>query len=188
MGIVLSSLGRFDEAVAAYRRALMGDPLNRSIRVQLTHAMQCAGLHRDVVREEDELIELFQGEPQVYVLLARSHARLGDRERSLAYVDIAREFLHSDAMVADVLAMIGEEERARQAILDLAAEGRAAFPTARAALILGDENTGLELLEHLAAETGPGFSTNLFCAPEFRDLAGNHRYDALLESRGIMQH
>ncbi len=184
--IALLSLGRFDDSVTAYRLALIADPVSKSIRGQLAQAMLCAGMHEGILANEDELRELFPNDPMMMALLARSHARLGNRTEVLAYVEMMRENIDTEALAAVELALIGEEARAADAIRELKTRDRSLGIAAVAALILGEEDAGIDLLERHMEHTPPGFTMDLFCAPEVRSLGGNPRYDKLLESRGLL--
>ncbi len=185
LAITLTTLGRFDEAIRHYRLAVAADPLGKLVRSQLATVMQCAGMHEEVVGDEEELLAMFPEEPYVYTILARSYARIGDTDRARQLIEIAREKTQSDLPIADVLALIGEEDRALAAIHEIGSVNRGLVTGAAASLILGDEESGLDYLERFFEDASPGMTLALLCEPEARALAGNPRYDALLESRGL---
>ena len=184
----LSSLGRFDEAVAAYQQSVPAHPVSLELRWQLTSAMYCAGQYLAIVSDEDDLIAAWpEDEEGVKSILAYSHARIGNREKALAYVVEEIQRWHTEAYFADLFAIVGEPERARRAIDELVERDQGFVPAATAALILGERDTALDLLErHLEEQSSAGHTEFLFCEPEIRALAGNARYDAMLESRGLL--
>lgn len=184
--ITLMSMGRIDEAVNAYRRALASDPLNSAVRRQLIRALQCAGRHDEVLANETELLAQFGTETPMLHLLAKSHARLGNREAALGYVDGLPADSEQKAFFADVFAMLGEDERAHRAIDELAARNAGLETAALAARVLGDDDSALSLLERADEQAPVGLTSWLFCEPEIRGLAGNLRYDAVLKRRGLL--
>jgi adenylate cyclase len=186
--IVLSSLGRFDEAVAVYQEAVPTHPVSLTLKDQLTSAMYCAGQYSAIVSDEDNLIASWpKDEDGVKPILARSHARLGDREKALAYVVELTQRWQSEADLADLFAIVGEPERARRAIDELVERDQNFKPAVTAALKLGELDTALDLLERqLVKQSSAGYTSFLFCDPEVRALAGNPRYDAVLQSRDLL--
>ena len=187
-GITLAALGRFDEAVVAYQRAVPIFPISLALKFQLTSVTYCAGQYSSIVSDEDDLIATWtQDKESIKYLLAYSHARLGNNEKALAYVDELVQLWQTEAYFADLLAIVGEPERARRAIDELVERDQGFESAATAALILGERDTALDLLErHLEKQSSAGATRFLFCAPEIRALAGNARYDAMLESRGLL--
>jgi adenylate cyclase len=185
--ITLSNLGRFDEAVAAYQESVPVHPVSLELRRQLTSAMYCAGQYLAIVSNEDDLITTWpEDEEGVKPLLALSHARLGNREKALAFVDEETQRWQTEAYLADLFAIIGEHERARRAIDELVERDVGLVHAATAALILGERGTALDLLENQLEKQSSASNEFLFCEPEIRALAGNARYDAMLESRGLL--
>ena len=163
-------------------------PVSLNLKRQLTFAMYCAGQYSAIVSDEDDLIAGWsEDEDGVKPILARSHARLGDRKKALAYIVELTQRWQSEAYLADLFAIVGEPERARRAIDELVEHDQGFELAATAALKLGDPDTALDLLErHLEKQSSAGNTSFLFCGPEIRALAGNARYDAMLESRGLL--
>jgi TolB-like protein/tetratricopeptide (TPR) repeat protein len=186
--ITLSSLGRFDESVAAYRAAAQVHPVSLPLKGQLTFAMYCAGQYSAIVSNEDDLIASWpEGQEGVKSMLARSHARLGNRDKALAYVAELAQRRQTEAYFADILAAVGEPERARLAIDELVERSQGLVSAVTATLKLGEQDMALDLLErHLEEQLSAGSTRFLFCEPEIRALAGNPRYDAILQSRGLL--
>ena len=184
--ITLSSLGRFDEAVAAYQAATPLFPVSLPLKYQLTRAMFCSGRFEDIVSDESRLIASWpDDELGVKGFLAESHARLGNREEAIAYVNELTESLRTEAYLAAILAAAGEHERARIAIDELVERDQGWEVAASAALQLGEIDKALGILERLDRRTSAGHTGFLLCRPEIRALAGNPRYDAMLRNRGL---
>ena len=185
--ITLSSLGRFEEAVAAYRKSLPIYPVSLSLGTQLTHAMYCAGRYSEIVNHAANLIASWPDDQVgVLALIAASHARLGNREEALAYVDELAQLLKSEVYFAWILAAAGEHERAQRAIDYLVERNQSLESAASAALQLGQNDKALDILERLDKQTSAGNTGFLFCEPEIKALAGTAGYDAILERRGLL--
>jgi tetratricopeptide (TPR) repeat protein len=185
--INLTSLGRFDEAVTAYRESLPIYPISLSLKTQLTHAMYCAGRYAEIIEHEDQLIAAWpDDEVGVKYFIAASHARLGNRGDALELVDQLTQALQSETYFASILAAAGEHERARNAIDVLEERDQALESAASAALQFGQTDRALNLLERLDQQLSVGNTGFLLCEPEIRALAGNPRYDAMLDRRGLL--
>ncbi len=185
-GRTLLSMGRVDDALLAFERALAVDPLSPGVRLGYANALQCRGRHDEALAQLAAGPITAHSGMAIHALSARSHARLGHRDETLERVAQIDETLHSNATMADALALIGETDRAAGAIDELEAANDELSTAAAAALILGDEDRGLRLVEaQAAAMSVPGRTDWLFCTPEIRGLAGNARYDAILASHGL---
>lgn len=184
--ITLMSVGRLEEAIAAYRQAMTSDPLNNSVRAQLAMALQCAGRYEEILANEEGLLTQFGEHVEFLGLLAEAHARAGNREAAFEYVDRILAQPQEEAFLADVLALLGEEERAQRGIDELGSRNEGLQTGAVAALVLGDQEKGLHFLERIEQQTTVrGQTLWLLCDPEVRNLAGNPRYEALLAERGL---
>ncbi len=186
--ITLTSLGRFDEAVAAYRSALQTYPVSLVVKAQLTQTMYCAGQYAEIIYDEDALVVSFdEDEEGVRYQIAQSHARLGNHEKALSYVDELAQLWGTEAYFADILAIVGKSERARRAIDELEERNRGLEAATTAALILGERDRAVNLLEsRFEKRSAAGQTRFLFCAPEIRALRGEPRYDAILAVSGLL--
>jgi len=185
--ITLLNMGRLAAAVASYREAAQRYPVSSELKVQLVNSMYCAGQYSEITRNEGEMIASWpEIRQQIESIIALSHARLGNRERALAYVQALAQERQTEADFALTLAIVGEEDRARQAIDELADHGQGLASAATAARIIGEQDMALNLLERQYENRwSPGFTSFLFCEPEIRGLSGNPRYDAMLASLGL---
>ena len=185
-GRTLLSMGKLDDALLSFEKALSVDPLSPDVRLSYASALQCRGRHDEALVQLEAGPVTARNDTTVHELSARSHARLGHRDEALEQIAEIDRILRSNAIMADALALIGEGDRAARAIDELESANDGLGTAATAALILGDEDRGLRLIEaQAAAMVVPGHTEWLFCAPEIRGLAGNLRYDAILASRGL---
>ena len=179
--LLANQLGRFDDAVEHYRRASAHDPLSAPVRAQLVDALYCAGRYRELENVSREFIRAAPENAFSYHrgLYAYALARNGDRDAAASAADDVVAITGSDMAVADTLALLGQDERARNAVnaIDSSAWWRT---RAAAAVTLGDTETAIDILEQAAVDASDSIPA-LRCSPEVRSLAGNPRFDALLE-------
>jgi tetratricopeptide (TPR) repeat protein len=77
LGVVLASLGRFDEAIVQYRSALRQVPDNRGLRLNLALAYYKKGAFSEAADEFSSLHETEPGDVRVATLLGQCYVRLG---------------------------------------------------------------------------------------------------------------
>jgi TolB-like protein len=195
--MLLMVLDRHDEAVDSYREALARDPLSMSIRWQLARASYCAGRYTEVIDSAATLVRMVPDDVWPEVLLAMAHARVGNLEPGLEIADAQAERIGSQAPMAPLFALAGELERARSALSTLETiepplPPEVALITAvPTALVLGEADRALSMLEQVVADSSADPSRLLWvrmtlrCDPEVRNLAGNARYDAVLDRLGL---
>lgn len=187
--LLLRSLLRFEEAIREYRNALLRDPLSLPVRYQLADTLLCAELYAETLE--------FIGAPRedgpwaaaMATLRAMAQIGLGARSEAMPWVSRVeglyrdQEPVETDELV--LLALAGRRESA-EALLDRYESDENAFPPrlARAALLLGQQERALDILER-AAVRDPSRLLNMRCPPEIRALAGNPRYEAVLERVGF---
>ncbi len=192
--ILMLRLGRHDAAVDEFRNAVNHDPLSRIIRIQLAEAYLCSGRYADAIGaiEGDDVL-VASGSMSAYVrtLLSESYIRAGDEERGLQLmVDVAEE-TGDELPVAILFALAGEVERARSILNSREiTKTEPLLEAARVLAVLGDEDRTLTMLEQAAAsassEAWPSIVLwYVHCSPELRRLAGNPRYESLLDRLGL---
>lgn len=192
--IVLKVLGRYNEAVEEYREALARDPLSTMIRSQLVAASYCAGRYAEVIDGSLTFLSILPDDRMEF-LLASAHARIGDLEKALQIADAQADRTGTEAPFALTFALAGQEERARSALSALE-RNEPGFPrdavlefALPAALALGEEDRALTILEQLTTDADLAQSffvrQKIRCHPEVRSLAGNPRYEAVLDRLGL---
>jgi tetratricopeptide (TPR) repeat protein len=77
LGVVLVSLGRFDEAIAQYREALKQAPDERGLRLNLALAYYKKGAFSEAAVEFSSLREAAPGDARLATLLGQCYVRLG---------------------------------------------------------------------------------------------------------------
>jgi tetratricopeptide (TPR) repeat protein len=89
LGVTLVRLGRFDEAVEAYRTALKLDSSNAPLRMNLALAFYKKGDVRHTAEELEILRKADDRDPRADTLLGDCYSKLGEYEHALAVVEPA---------------------------------------------------------------------------------------------------
>lgn len=192
--IALRVLGRHDEAIDEFLTAAAVDPLDEVGRFQLFETYYCAGRYDESIKGITRFVEVGPRFIYVRILLALAYAHAGDRETAGAMAEEIAAQIGDDAPLATVFALIGEEERASNALAAvLDDEPFIAVDAAPAAVLLGEPERAITMLKSAADFVASEFNRSdrkawlwrLQCSPEIRDLGGNPRYDRLLERFGL---
>ena len=130
LGLALSSLGRFDEAIAQFRAALAQTPGNHALRANLAMAYYQKG---DLSKAASELSSLHVDEPgniQIATLLGNCYVRLGRPAQAVSVLSPLEE-THPDNVYLQLIlgwALIGagRTQEGLKRIEDLAQQGHSA--------------------------------------------------------------
>jgi len=191
--VLLSTQGRFDEALAEARRAWELDPLSPSVNaIQVVVAAWAQRLADPWI---EDLCKLFEIEPDVSVrriFLGYVYAvagRYGDAVemlRTLARLDSSSPFAY--AIFGYARARGGDGDAARRVLGELqAAAGQRHVSAWHQALVqtgLGESDQALSCLDR-AVEERASFVIHLGVDPAFDPLRGDARFDALLRRIGL---
>ncbi len=185
---LLSTLGRYEEAVASIDRALALDPLSELVQVNRAARYCHARRYDDALTATRALQDLDPDFYMSHLVEGWVHAAVGDFDRAIPALERSYELSgHSDhdslAHLAYVCARKGDEERSQEilgSMLTERADGRYVSPffLATVYLGLGDRDQALELLEQARVEHDLNLVWNLpdpildelRDEPRFRDL------------------
>ena len=123
----LSTLGRFDEAIARVQQAYRVDPLALESRNEALWIYYFSGRMRDTIEQCRKTIELEPAAGLPYAILALAHAHLGQRTEALAAANTAVRLANSPTITtttASALARIGQRAEARQLLNRSLAQAR----------------------------------------------------------------
>lgn len=181
--ILLTSWGRFDEAVEAFEEAASFDPLSVLIQYQLGLAQVCAGGYERAIEQLQEAFGI-QDRAAFRPFLAYAYLKTGRRERGLAELDRMGEVVAGRALV---YALADSIDRAGT----LLAEAERAPPTSTASglvaatsVVLGDRDRALDYMES-AMDQNPRSLSAVQCLDEVRSLEGDPRYERVLDRLGV---
>jgi Flp pilus assembly protein TadD len=108
--VALVRLGRFDEAIAAYGRALQLDGGNAALRMNLALAYYKKGDARGAAADLETLQKSAPADPRIAALLSDCYLQMGEKERSLAVVagsaqahpeDLDLSYAYGSALIAN---------------------------------------------------------------------------------------
>lgn len=192
--ILLRMLGRHSEAIDLFHIAASLDPLAPAARYQLFESYYCAGRYGAAIDGFNEFFadQMPLANPSLTILMANAYVRAGNSETGLKLAEALAADIGDEAPVASVFALSGQTDRARRA-LDATAETApfVILDIAPAEVVLGEHERAMDLLERAAAdvESDIGLRFNwlwrLRCSPEVQSLAGNPRFERLLERFGL---
>jgi TolB-like protein/DNA-binding winged helix-turn-helix (wHTH) protein/tetratricopeptide (TPR) repeat protein len=183
---VLTTMGKFDEAVASARRAQELDPLSAQESTTLAVRLYYAGRLEDAERQFHDVLRAHPSFPVVHWGLGETWRELGrhdDAVRELqAAVEGAGRSAYMRAWLAHGLASAGRGEQAEAIRQELIAESAeryvAPFLFALMASGLGERDQALEWLERARAQRS-GWIPFLPVEPELKWLRDDPRFKQL---------
>ena len=183
----------YEEALSEANVALDIDPLSVTINFQVGAVRYYARQYSQAIEQLQKAIELNPLFVPAREVLAFAYARNGMFRAAVAQAQEARALLPGDprgkAVWAGVSALTGNQDEARKVLHELEQDSRPGhFPDAVQCawihVILGQRNEALDWLEK-ALQRRSGALIYLASTPEFRDLHGDPRFDALLHRIGL---
>ena len=173
-GLILASLGDFDLAITAIRRAVSLDPENLWIGSDLALVYLLAGRWDDAIRQARQIIEMDMSHGWWLMLEAQDLAGREQQAEATA-IEIARTLYGVEIDGLTTLRQLSYEALVRQT-----ADGDPRLPAlARWAVQFGQEDQAIDAL--LAACDGPGDWDRPFIAvhPRFAELRTHSRWGEL---------
>ncbi len=183
----LAATGRFDEAVAEARKALLLDPLNYRVSSNLSVIYYCAHRYRDAIHQAHLALDINPHFFAAHVFLGASLQELGRLSEARAALQAAVSEYPGDAdaraHLAVVEAALGRAGAIPEAIAALYPLPGASYELAYLHLAAGDRPGALGLLEKAFAEHGSDMAW-LDVDPAFDSLHGDPRFSALRKRMG----
>ena len=187
----LTALGRFDEALASWRRAQEIDPIAPVIRGGNGWTLFFARRYEEAIRESEKALEMDPAFPIALGVIGLASSKLSRYERAAEAIRKAIEPSSSTRYRADlatVYAKAGKPDEARSTLgeLDELSRTRYASPyyLASAHAALGEIDVAFSLLEEAFAERSNGM-TFLTTDPNLDDLRSDPRFAALVRRVGL---
>lgn len=187
LGLMLSALERYDEALAAQRRSRELDPLTMVHTTDLATTLIRAGRLEEAAREARHAVEAEPSFPLGHSALGWALLLEGEREPGLreieAAVALSPESTLLRAQLGEALALAGQERRAREVLDGLVRSGGERYVQpyhlAYVHTGLGEHERAIDLLE-AAVEEGGGGAYGIKGSFLFAPLRGHPRFRALL--------
>jgi len=188
----LTPLGRFDEAVAQYRRALETDPLSMMVHFALAFAYYCKGQYDDAIEHAARAVDLYPDYWLVHFAMGLALYQKGCVEQSIASLEttlrLSPSFVQGTGMLAAAYVRSGNPGRAEKLMEEVRERSlkRYVIPTCfgfyHAAIGQGDRM--FEYLEAGLAERDP-YLTRMDAEPCFAPYRSDARYRYLLERMNL---
>jgi TolB-like protein/Tfp pilus assembly protein PilF len=182
-GLLLMTVGRFDEAIAHMELAEQLDPLSPAIQSDLGRVLYRARRYDGAIRHLNRALEL---EPAmgrlVHIRLANVYEQMGQYDRALSALQRASDLGRTrPALRARVLARMGNKDDARLLLEQSEADSSEFHPSELAAayVALGDKDRAFEYLFEMTARRDPG-PNFVAVDPPFYALHSDRRWDQLL--------
>ena len=105
LGVVYATAGRFDEAIASYKKALEISYLSAPVRLNLALAYYKAGRCADAVPEFDRVLEANPGTYNALILKADCHLQRGEFPKAIALLEPLADQHKDEAAFNYVLGM-----------------------------------------------------------------------------------
>jgi TolB-like protein/Tfp pilus assembly protein PilF len=191
-GLILSTAGLDEEAIAAGRRAVELDPLAPVISSNLGWIFLNAGRFAEAVEQGRRSLQLEPDFHDALTLLGRAAIRTGRFADAAAFyrrgAEVTGENPEDLGGLAHALARGGDREGARQVLGGLLQRSRNEFVPplhiGYAYLGLGEDDEALRSFEQ-AVEEGGGWNVWLPRYPEARHLHGHPRFRSLVNRMGL---
>ncbi len=184
---VLTTMGRFDEAVSAARRARDLDPLSAIENTTLGVRLYYAGKYQDAIQQFEQTLAAHPDFPVAHWGLGETYRQMGRHADAVRELEVAvargNKSPYLRAWLAHALATSGRREDAEAIRRDLTAEARerfvAPFLFALMASGLGEKDATFDWLEKVRASKS-GWIPFLLVEPEFAWLRDDPRFQRLL--------
>ena len=191
-GSFLTALGRFDEAMAHWRRAQELDPLAAVLRGATGWSLYYGRRYEEAIRQAERALELDPTFPIALGVIGHAASRLSRHDEAIDAIQKAIVPSDSTRYRTDlvcVFARAGMLDRARTTLADL--EGLRStryvsnYYLAPAFAAVGDGETGFAYLEKAFAERSHGM-TFLTTDPNLDDLRRDPRFSDLVRRVGLV--
>jgi DNA-binding winged helix-turn-helix (wHTH) protein/Tfp pilus assembly protein PilF len=183
------SLGQFDEALAAARRAQAIEPLAASINGNIGMTLYFAGRYEEAIAQLEHTLRMDETWVVARSMLGLCHLRLGRFERAFQEFEHPSSLLHGNPSdLPTAYALSGRPEKAREALALLMRRANAEpvppVDLARIHAALGEDEAALDWIER-AIEERYNHAMIIAVDPAFRSLHGNPRFRQILDRLGL---
>ena len=192
--IVLSCLGKFEEATEVIEKAYAIDPLSVQVRATAGVIAHRAKQYERAMGWYKKALDLDANANRALLGLGELYLGLGDQSRAIQQLEKASQFATGDPEALGILAYALARTGRRREALALAAKmseirQRRPVPAAFFADVyigLGENERALDLLEQ-ACDAREGRLVQLKVNPRYDSLRSNPRFSILLKKLGLAQ-
>jgi serine/threonine-protein kinase len=190
----LLPLGRYDEALEQYGRALETDPLSMMVLFGLSFSLYCKGRYDEAIEQAARAVDLYPDYWLVHFAIGVGQSQKGAIPEGIASLETALQLAPSFALATGYLAALyeraGNPHRA-EGLMEELANRKPAFYVSSSAFAIYYAATGrAELMfESLSAalEEREPFLTRMDAEPYFWPYRSDPRYQQLLKSMRLRE-
>ena len=191
-GTYLEALRRFDEAVAARKRARELDPLSAQRTADVGYPLYYAGRYDEAVEYYRAALDMDQGFFWGHAWIGQARIEQRRHVEALDEIQKALRISGSNTRVLATLgyayAVAGERQKAQQVMTELHARSKGAYVSPYFLAVisagLGDKKPALDYLEKAEQERQP-YLILMDVEPVFSSVRDDPRFDALLRRIGL---
>jgi len=188
----LTPLGRFEEAVAQYQRALETDPLSMMVHFGLAFALYCERRYDEAIEHAARAVDLYPDYWLVHFAMGLALSQKGSMQQSIASLEatlrLSPSYSLGTAFLAASYARSGNPGRAEKLMEEVRERSSkqyvspACFGVYHAAL--GQADRMFESLQAALAERDP-YLTRMAAEPYFESFRSDPRYSDLLNRMNL---
>jgi DNA-binding winged helix-turn-helix (wHTH) protein/TolB-like protein/Flp pilus assembly protein TadD len=188
----LTAMGRFDEALAATRRAKEIDPLSPSINAGEVWTLYFARRYDEAIERGREIAEMNPNFAEIHEYLKRCYDQKGMYAEAVAARQTRRQLVGLDATETDILKQAASaanskdywKKRLEQELVEMRTESPALFNMAEIYAQLGEKDAAFEWLEKAVGNRHYEVMY-LRVAPNLDPLRSDARFADLLKRTGL---
>lgn len=183
------SLGRFDEALAAARRAQAIEPLAASINGNIGMTLYFAGRYEEAIAQLEHTLRMDETWVVARGVLGLCHLRLGRFDQAIAQFEHPLSLRHGNPSdLPTAYALSGRTQEARAALAKLLRQANSEhvppMELARIHAALGEDEAALDRIEQ-AIEARYNTAMIIAVDPAFHGLHGHPRFRGMLDRLGL---
>ena len=188
LGSVASTLGQFDKSIELFERAVTLDPLGLDGLLSLGFRYQVSGRYDEALELYHRVLVLYPENSFALKDIAEIYLRQGDPERALAEINKLPYSHRLNALKAEVLFIMGEEEESRALTSEFLNTPAQFGPFAKAQVYAwrGENDDAFKSLE-FAFEQHNLSLANILLYDAFHHLEPDPRYPIFLEKLGLLE-
>lgn len=188
----LTPLGKFNEAVEQYHRALETDPLSMMVHFGLAFALYCQGKYDISIKHATKSVDLYPDYWLVHFALGLSLSHKGQLEQSIASLEtalrLAPAFTLGTAFLAAAYVRAGKRPQAEKLMAGIKKVSSSRFVSPAGFGVyyaaIGEEEKMFEFMQEAAAERD-AYMTRMDAEPYFKPYKSAPRYRALLGAMNL---
>jgi serine/threonine protein kinase/Tfp pilus assembly protein PilF len=192
-GLLMSVLGRQDEAIREIKIARSLDPLSPRISANLGYVLYCARRYDQALEELNKALEVDPNHYEIHRLLGYVYEAMGKYEEAiksyLRAIELPRESKDRDARIASCYALMGKREEARKILNNIIEYSKGnsveSVKVASVFSVLGEKDQAFAWLEKAFRERDSDLTDYFRYLHSFDPVRSDPRFTDLLRRIGL---